>query len=86
MSCEKILIVKDDDYVGDSLKKILTSFGYIVTGIVSTGANAISMTEIKLPDLILMDIWLRGHMDGITAAKKNSIPGVSSHNSNGPLL
>ena len=70
MSQEKILIVEDNDYVADFLEKILTSFGYTVAGIASTGTNAIRMTEIKHPDLILIDIWLKGYMDGITAAEK----------------
>jgi two-component system, response regulator PdtaR len=70
MSSEKILIVEENDYFAYSLKKILTSSGYTVAGIASTGMNAISMTEKKHPDLILMDIWLKGYMDGITATKK----------------
>lgn len=74
----KILIVEDENIIALNIKKKLKSFGYAVPAIVSTGEEAVKMTEIISPDLILMDIMLKGDMDGVKAAeeikKRFSIP------------
>jgi len=66
---KKILIVEDESIVALELKDRLEKLGYQVIATVSTGEKAIKTTEEKNPDLILMDIHLKGNMDGITAAK-----------------
>jgi len=66
---KKILIVEDESIVALELKDRLEKLGYQVIATVSTGEQAIKTTEEKNPDLILMDIHLKGNMDGITAAK-----------------
>ncbi len=63
-----ILIVEDERIVATDLRGRLTSFGYTVVGMASTGEEAIRMTEERSPDLVLMDITLKGEMDGIQAA------------------
>ncbi len=63
-----ILIVEDERIVATDLRQRLVSVGYTVVGIASTGEDAIRMTEETSPDLVLMDITLRGEMDGIQAA------------------
>lgn len=74
----KILIVEDENIIALNIKKKLKGFGYAVPAIVSTGEEAVKMAEIISPDLILMDIMLKGDMDGVKAAeeikKRFSIP------------
>jgi PAS domain S-box-containing protein len=64
----RILVVEDERITAESIKISLESFGYIVTGLVSTGNRAIQKAEEDRPDLILMDVVLKGKMDGIEAA------------------
>lgn len=74
----KILVVEDENIIALNIKKKLKSFGYTVPAIVSTAEDAIKMTEITFPDLILMDVMLKGEMDGVQAIeeirKKFDIP------------
>lgn len=65
-----ILIVEDDFIVAIDLKQHLEKMGYNVLDITDNGKDAIHQTEEKHPDLILMDISLKGDMDGIDAAKQ----------------
>ena len=65
----RILIVEDDPLISLDIARALTDFGYDVCGTVDTGAGAIAATEGSAPDLILMDIGLKGSMDGIEAAQ-----------------
>lgn len=69
MANEKILIVEDERIVAEDIKIRLTSMGYQVVGISVTGENAIAQAREKHPDFILMDIKLKGEMDGIEAAR-----------------
>ena len=64
----QILIVEDNSIVAEGIKDSLEKFGYVVAGIESSGENALKITEEKRPDLVLMDIVLKGEMDGIEAA------------------
>ena len=65
----KILIVEDEILVATDIQESLESLGYTVMGMVDTGLKAIDAVEKHLPDLILMDINLKGEMTGIEAAK-----------------
>ena len=70
MANEKILIVEDEGIVILHISKALENLGYIVAGIANYGDDAIvKATEIR-PDLVLMDIVLKGLVDGIDAAEK----------------
>ncbi|RYX95087.1 PAS domain S-box protein, partial [bacterium] len=74
MQKEKILIVEDERIVSIDLKYILTNLGYDVVGLTSKGYEAIEYTLNNKVDAILMDIGLRGDIDGIETAiqiKKN---------------
>jgi two-component system, response regulator PdtaR len=66
----KILIVEDDSCAAICTKAILSKLGYLITNIVATGQEAVGNALNSLPDLILMDIKLRGEMDGITAYER----------------
>lgn len=63
-----ILVVEDEWVVSDQICRDLNDFGYTVCQTASMGDEAISKAEKKRPDLILMDIVLKGNMDGIEAA------------------
>lgn len=64
----KILVVEDESIIALNIKKKLKSFGYTVPAMATTGEEAIKMAEITFPDLILMDVRLKGEMDGIQTA------------------
>ncbi|WP_407355150.1 response regulator [Methanolobus sp. WCC5] len=66
----KILVVEDESIIGLNIKKKLKNFGYTVPAIVSTGKEAIKMAEITFPDLVLMDVRLKGDMDGVDTAEE----------------
>jgi len=65
---ERILIVEDEGLVALALKQCLTSLGYNIAGIAAAGEEAIRITSVEKPDLILMDIRLKGDTDGIDLA------------------
>ncbi len=66
----KVLIVEDKMIVAQDIKDILQSMGCIVTDIVSSGESAIESFISTRPEIILMDIRLKGKMDGIQTSKK----------------
>ena len=68
MGIPKILIVEDEVIVARNIANQLNQLGYIVTGKVSSGQAAINQAADSKPDLILMDIIIKGDMDGITTA------------------
>nr|WP_281721075.1 response regulator [Nitrosomonas nitrosa] len=68
MSVSNILIVEDESIVALDLQAILIRLGYHVTGIAGCGDEAIQMAAERQPDLALMDIRLRGSMDGVKTA------------------
>lgn len=67
-----ILIVEDDANVAAVLEARLESFGFKVCSIAETGAQAIQQNQSHKPNLILMDILLKGDMNGIETAQKIS--------------
>jgi len=66
----KVLVVEDENIIAMDIQYTLRRFGYDVCGVVSTGEESIESAFRTNPDLILMDIKLRGKMDGIYAAKQ----------------
>ena len=66
----KILVVEDERIIASGIKKDLESMGYVVTDIASSGLQAIEKAGNEIPDLVLMDIVLKGDMDGIEAANE----------------
>ena len=69
MARKQILVVEDENIVAWDLQNTLRLLGYGVTAIVSSGEGAIEQAAATHPDLILMDIELKGRMDGVAAAK-----------------
>lgn len=68
MSKINILVVEDESIVSKDIQHSLKKLGYNVVGAASTGEVAVQLAEEKQPDLILMDIMLKGAMSGIDAA------------------
>jgi len=69
MKKAKILIVEDEAIIAMEIESQLQGLGYEVTSIVDTGEKAIEKAEADKPDLMLMDIRIKGEMDGIDAAE-----------------
>ena len=65
----RILIVEDQRLIAADLENTLKKLGYVVVGNVASGEDAISKSEELRPELVLMDVRLRGKMDGIQAAE-----------------
>lgn len=65
----KILVVEDEWIIANDIKDSLVEMGYRVTGIASSGEEAMARVEEEEPDLMLMDIVLKGKMSGIDAAR-----------------
>ncbi len=64
----KILVVEDERITAEDIKSGLENAGYRVPAMVSTGEDAVDKAGKLRPDLVLMDIKLKGKMDGIEAA------------------
>ncbi|MGL6343051.1 MAG: two-component system response regulator [Waterburya sp.] len=65
-----ILIVEDELLIAKNTAKKLHGFGYNVVKIVSNGQAAIDFVSLEQPDLVLMDITIKGEIDGIEAASQ----------------
>jgi diguanylate cyclase (GGDEF)-like protein len=63
-----ILLVEDEGLIARDLEDTLTRLGYRVSGIASEGTEAIEMARELHPQLVVMDVSLRGDVDGIEAA------------------
>ncbi len=71
-----ILIVEDEKIVAQDIKNKVKDLGYSVVDIVDTGEEAVAVAEEKKPEVVLMDIKLKGEMDGVEAAEKIDVPVV----------
>lgn len=70
MAKARVMIVEDDRIVAEDIKISLEESGYDVVSIESFGTDAVAEAQHSNPDLVLMDIVLKGEMDGIEAADK----------------
>jgi PAS domain S-box-containing protein len=68
MAQTKILVVEDEGIVALEIQSRLINMGYDVRDVVATGEAAIERTLATHPDLVLMDIRLKGNIDGVAAA------------------
>jgi len=69
MSGEKILLVEDDDIIARVEDWRLKNLGYTVCGRATNSAEAMELVVNKKPDVVLMDINIKGDIDGIETAK-----------------
>ncbi|MEN9202150.1 MAG: response regulator [Thermostichus sp. DG_1_6_bins_120] len=65
-----ILVVEDEKIIAKDIANVLKKFGYTVPAIASSGEEAIRRLEEASVDLVLMDIVLKGDIDGIEATKR----------------
>jgi PAS domain S-box-containing protein len=66
----RILIVEDESIVAKDIKTRLRKLGYTIPAVVPSGEKAVEEAGRTTPDLILMDIVLKGEIDGIEAAER----------------
>jgi two-component system, cell cycle sensor histidine kinase and response regulator CckA len=64
-----ILVVEDERIVAKDLQNILAQQGYAVTGLAASSDEAIRSASQVCPDLVLMDIRIKGDLDGIQTAE-----------------
>ncbi|SFN86614.1 two component transcriptional regulator, LytTR family [Bizionia echini] len=65
----KILIVEDEMIIAANISLQLTNLGYDVTGIIPRGEEALIHIKENKPDILLLDIQLKGAIDGIEMAQ-----------------
>src|SRR5688572_2189811 len=66
----KVLIVEDERVVAKDLALTLESMGYEVVGNAASRDDAIAICQKQVPDIVLMDIRIKGAVDGIDTAKE----------------
>ncbi len=71
----KILIVEDEMIIAANLAMQLENIGYEILGIIPRGEDAINAIKTDKPDLVLMDINLKGELDGIETAIRMQLEG-----------
>jgi DNA-binding NtrC family response regulator len=75
-----VLVVEDEAVVAKDLERSLERLGYASAGWVTTGEDAVERVAEQPPDLVLMDIQLKGSIDGVQAAgeirDKHGVPVV----------
>jgi len=78
MAQTNVLVVEDESIVSKDIQHSLKKLGYNVVGAANNGETAVSLALEHMPDIILMDIMLKGEMNGIEAAdairKETNIP------------
>ncbi len=70
MEKNKIMVVEDETIIAAELAQHLEDFGYEAIFPITSGEEAIKRVEKDNPDLVLMDIVLKGEMDGVEAARR----------------
>jgi len=68
----QVLIVEDEIVVATEIKLRLEDMGFMVIGIVNNGRDAVQQAIDLYPDVILMDITLKGKMNGLEATRRIS--------------
>jgi CheY-like chemotaxis protein len=66
----RILVVEDEIFVAWHLESVLRDLDYAVCGLVPDGATAVEKADQLAADLVLMDINLKGDIDGVEAARR----------------
>jgi CheY-like chemotaxis protein len=66
----KIFVVEDEIITAKAIEKSLKSAGYEVVGLATSGSQAIELVPRLKPDLVLMDIKLKGLLDGILTTQR----------------
>lgn len=70
MAAKRILIVEDEGIIAKDIERALLKLAYQVVAAVPTGEEALAKIAEDRPDLVLMDIMLKGELDGIDTAQR----------------
>jgi CheY-like chemotaxis protein len=70
ISGKKILIVEDEIIIALSLGELLEHWAYELCEPATSGKEAVGKAESEQPDVILMDVNIKGEIDGIQAARE----------------
>ena len=70
MAAKRILIVEDEPDISNLIRQFLEKSGYEAAAAAATGEEALVLAERLQPDLALMDIALRGELDGVETADR----------------
>lgn len=65
-----VLIVEDERVIAKDLALTVEGMGYVVVGSAATGEDALACCARQLPDIVLMDIRIKGELDGIDTAQQ----------------
>jgi two-component system cell cycle sensor histidine kinase/response regulator CckA len=68
MNKPRIMLVEDEKVVAADIQECVKGLGYEVVGAAATGTEALRLAVDTMPDLVLMDIKLKGALDGIDVA------------------
>jgi len=86
----KVLIVEDEFLEARNLNAMVTNAGYTVDGIAKSVAQASALIQKSRPDIVLIDIYLKGDLNGIDLARRLNQLGIPfiyvSANSNASML
>ncbi len=63
------MLVEDESIIAMHIETLLDELGYIVTGVYASGEDALERIEQEGPDILLLDIMLKGRIDGIQTAE-----------------
>src|SRR5215475_3613435 len=66
----RALIVEDEALIAEELRERLSRLGFSVIAAVDSGEEGVAIATRERPDLVLMDIRLKGQKDGVQAAKE----------------
>lgn len=69
MDAVRIVVVEDEQIVSKDIQVRLKRFGYEIAGAAASGEDAVSVVKDAQPDLVLMDVMLKGEMMGTEAAE-----------------
>jgi two-component system cell cycle sensor histidine kinase/response regulator CckA len=70
MTRPQIMVVEDESIVAEDMKAMLEGFGYAVPAVAFSGEDAVKKACDTHPDLVLMDIVLKGQMSGVEAVER----------------
>jgi PAS domain S-box-containing protein len=70
MSGSRILVVEDEGIIALEIAQSLRDLGYVVAGTADDCDGAVALALAERPDLVLMDVMLKGEDDGVEAARR----------------
>src|SRR6056297_370957 len=66
----KVVIVEDEPLIAEDLRFLLNSMKYTVVGVAQTSTKAMDIINNRIPDIVLLDIHIKGDKDGIDIAQR----------------